>query len=422
MHVVILAEFAVASGGAEKVAVESARGLAEAGIGVTYLQAIDGPADPLLDHPHIARRCLGLADIWSRPAWQGAATGIWHAQAARRLEAALDALPVRPDCIHLHQWTRALSPSVMQVLFARGVPVALTLHEYFLACPNGLHYRFDRSEPCALKPMSGACIAAACDPQSRLHKAVRLARTAAMRKALAGGRLDVIHVSDASRARMGAMLAGLPLTHHRLDNPVRVAQALPADPAAGDAIVYVGRLTREKGADLVAEAARSAGMPALFVGAGPLESTLRDRNGIELLGWRSPAEVERLLRERARAVCAPSRWFETGPLTVYEALAQGIPVVASARAGAAEKVADGLSGFVVEPSADALANALRRLADDDLARRMGRAAHERYWSAPLSMAAHAQALIGVYRDMLRGRERRENSSAPAELTLRIAAR
>ncbi|TXM87351.1 glycosyl transferase family 1, partial [Methylobacterium sp. WL116] len=66
MHVVILAEFASPSGGAEKVAVESARGLAEAGLRVTYVQGVAGPVDPLLDHRNLTRICLDLPDVWAR--------------------------------------------------------------------------------------------------------------------------------------------------------------------------------------------------------------------------------------------------------------------------------------------------------------------------------------------------------------------
>lgn len=396
MHVVILAEFAAASGGAEKVAVESARGLAEAGAQVTYLQAVSGPADALLDHPGLRRVDLALPDVWSLPAWRGAATGIWHAEAARRLAAALAALPAPADCLHLHQWTRTLSPAVLPVLRGHPAPLVVTLHDYFLACPNGVYYRFDRAEPCALAPMSAACLAAPCDPKSRLHKAVRVARAAALRVALGRASLDAIHVCDASRARMPDLLGGLRVRHHRIDNPVRVERMAPAEPARGDAFAYVGRLTPEKGADLVAGAARRAGLPALFIGAGPLEESLR-AGGAEVIGWRSPAEVAAILRTRARAVCAPSRWYETGPLTVYEALAQGIPVVASNRSGAAERVRHGETGLVVSPEPDALTEAFRRLQDDGLVARFGRAAHETYWEAPPTLANHAEALLDLYR-------------------------
>ncbi|GJD96794.1 glycosyltransferase [Methylobacterium iners] len=403
MHVVVLAEFAVPSGGAEKVALESARGLAETGLTVTYVQAIEGPADPLLDHPRITRIGLGLADVWTRSALSAALSAIWHREAARRLVRALDGLAWPPDVLHLHQWTRSLSPSVFPVLFARSVPVVTTLHDYFLACPNGVHYRFDRTEPCALTPISVACLAAPCDGKSRAHKLVRVARTAALRAAIGRRRLDVVHVCDASRMRIGGLLGRFDLAHHRIDNPVRVPFAPPADPASGNALAYVGRLTREKGADLVAEAAALAGLTALFIGTGPLEAELRGRPNVELVGWQAPEAVERLLRSRARVVVAPSRWYETGPLTVYEALAAGLPVIASNRAGAAEKVADGVNGFVVEPEAGVLAVALRRLASDDQARALGRAAHARYWAAPMTLAAHAEALVKLYHGLLRER-------------------
>ncbi|KQT53444.1 glycosyl transferase family 1 [Methylobacterium sp. Leaf456] len=399
MHVVILAEFAAASGGAEKVAVESARGLAEAGARVSFIQAVDGPVDPLLDHPGVQRIALGLPDVWSLPAWRGAVSGIWNGEAARRLTVALAALPEPVDCLHLHQWSRAFSPAVLPVLLAQSAPLVLTLHDYFMACPNGVYYRFDRDEPCALRPMSAACLAAPCDPKSRLHKAVRVGRAGALRIAAGAEPLDVIHVCDASRGRMAEMLAGRPLRHYRIDNPVRVAHDTPAEPERGDAVAYVGRLTAEKGADLVAEAARRAGLPALFIGAGPLEDFLRAQ-GAEIIGWRSPAEVAAILRVRARAVCAPSRWYETGPLTIYEALAQGIPAIASNRSGAAEKVRHGETGLVVEPEAGALAEVFRVLKDDAVVARFGRAAHAAYWQAPPTLGAHARALLELYRRLV----------------------
>ncbi|MGU3361688.1 glycosyltransferase [Methylobacterium sp. M6A4_1b] len=403
MQIVVLAEFAVASGGAEKVAVESARGLAEAGIDVTYIQAIDGPTDPLLDHPRIRRVSLGNTDIWQRPAHRAALDGLWAREAAARLGAALDALPVRPDLIHLHQWTRSLSPSIFPALFTRGLPVVATLHDYFFACPNGVYYRFDRAEPCTLKPLSAACVAAPCDGRSRLHKLVRVGRSVSLRAALKQHPLDVIHVCDASLNRMGTLLEGLALTHHRVDNPVRVGRQAPADPAQGDALAYVGRLTREKGADLVADAARAAGLPALFIGSGPLEDELRARVGVELVGWQAPEAVWSLLRRRARAIAAPSRWYETGPLTVYEALAHGIPVIASARSGACEKVVDGVNGFSVLPNLEAWATAAGAFRDDARTAKLGAAAHERYWASPMSLGAHAASLIAVYERILANR-------------------
>ncbi|MGU3664831.1 glycosyltransferase [Methylobacterium sp. A49B] len=400
MHVVILAEFAAASGGAEKVALESARGLAEAGVAVTYIQAIAGPADPMLDHAGIRRVVLDLPDIWSLGGARAAAAGLWHAAAARGLAAALGGLPTRPDVIHLHQWTRALSPAVFPILAAAGAPLVVTLHDYALACPNGVYYRFDRAEPCGRVPLSAACLAAPCDPRSRAHKLVRVARAVTLRRVLRGRPLHVVHVCDASRRlvaeRMGDLLGGDAVTHHRVDNPVRVADGPPAAPAGGDAVAYVGRLTREKGADLVADAARAAGLTALFIGAGPLEAELRGRPGVEVVGWQAPEAVWAMLRTRARALAAPSRWYETGPLTVYEALAAGIPVVASDRSGAAEKVRHGQTGFVVAPEVAPLADAFAALRDDARTRTLGAEARRRFRAEPMTLAVHAAALQALY--------------------------
>ncbi|GJE11034.1 glycosyltransferase [Methylobacterium longum] len=401
MHVVILAEFAAASGGAEKVALESARGLAEAGVAVTYIQAIPGPADPMLDHAGIRRIGLDLPDIWSLGGVRAAAAGIWHAAAARRLAASLAALPARPDIIHLHQWTRALSPAVFPVLSKAGAPLVVTLHDYALACPNGVYYRFDRAEPCGLAPLSSACLTAPCDPRSRAHKLVRVARAATLRHALRGHPLHVVHVCDASRRLLGDLLGGYAVTHHRIDNPVRVAEGPPATPASGDAIAYVGRLTREKGADLVADAARAAGLPALFIGAGPLDAELRARPGVAVVGWQAPEAVWAMLRSRARALAAPSRWYETGPLTVYEALAAGIPVVASDRSGAAEKVRHGQTGFVVAPAVAPLAEAFTALREDACARILGAEARRRFRAEPMTIGAHAAALRSLYERLAR---------------------
>ena len=401
MRIIILADFAEPSGGAQAVALDSALALAARGVEVVYVQGVAGPVDPRLARAGVTCRSLGLSDIWARPPIEAAVTGVWDVHAARRLRAELADLVTPEAVLHLHQWTRATSPSVLRVLLRAGAPLAITLHDYFVACPNGLYYRFDRHEPCALTPLSAGCVAAPCDPRSRAHKVIRVLRSLATRAALARARCEVIHVSDRGGETIGRYLP-TGLRQHRIDNPVETQRRPPAEiPNGATAFAYVGRLTREKGADLVAEAAALAGVPALFIGEGPAEAEIRRLNPrAEILGWRPRAEVAELLRTRVRAVVAPSRWYETGPLTVYEALAAGLPVIASSRSGAAEKVAHGETGLVVEPEAGALADALRQLADIGGARRLGRAAYRRYWAAPLDGAAHATRLVGLYREML----------------------
>ena len=75
-------------------------------------------------------------------------------------------------------------------------------------------------------------------------------------------------------------------------------------------------------------------------------------------------------------------------------------MIASDRAGASEKVTNGETGFVCPPTVEAMAVAMRELAHLDTARHMGRAGYERFWTKPLTAAAHAEALTRAYGRML----------------------
>lgn len=396
MHVVLLTDFAVGNGGAGRVAVKSARALAEAGARITFIHAIEG-TDGRLAHPSIARHCLGLTNVWNLGAARAASTGIWNSRAAKMLEPILRPLSDANDTIvHLHQWTRALSPSIFPILMRTKLPVFATVHDYFLACPNGAFFRFGRDEPCALTPLSLRCLATNCDTKSYLHKGVRVLRVATARHYLRGSVLDLVHVSDRGRDQLAPFV---PATwrHHRVDNPVSIAKgpSVQIDPQAKFA--FIGRLTREKGAVLAATAAARAKAPIVFIGDGPAAAEICALcPAAEITGWLAPGQVFALLRSRIRAVLAPSLWPETGPLTVYEAAAIGLAAIVSDRCGAGERVT-AASGFVLEPTPEAFAAAMVRLVDHDLAISMGRAAYDLYWADPPSPAAHARRLIELYR-------------------------
>ncbi len=399
MRVIIIADFAVRSGGAQRVAVESARALAEAGAGVVYLHAIEG-ADSALDHPMIERVCLGLPDIWTRGAAAAAINGVWNREAGRRMRDALARFRDAPDTIaHLHQWTRSFSPAILPALRASRLPLFVTAHDYFLACPNGVLFRFDRLEPCGLRPMSGACVATNCDTRSYPHKLVRVARQAATARQWPGWTLDVIHIADGARDRLAPLLPG-GWRHHRIDNPIAARRGPPVDIAPDACFAYVGRLTEDKGAILAARAAAAIDADILFIGDGPARADIRSIHPrATIAGWVDTAEVERLLRARARALLAPSLWPETGPLTVLEAAALGVPAIVSNRCGASERV-DPATGRVVEPSVEAFAAAMSAFRDIEAARAMGRAAHARFWANPATTDVHAGALLKLYAERL----------------------
>ncbi|MER2267505.1 glycosyltransferase family 4 protein [Methylobacterium oxalidis] len=402
MHVVLVADHAFINGGQAKVAIDSALGLAGRGHRVTLFAAV-GPPDPRLEAAGIRVVCLNQPDIsTARSKLAFAIQAIWNREAARRLSEELGRVDPRETIVHVHAFAKALSPSIGVALRESGLPLLYTMHEFFLVCPNGGFYEYPAARICHRTPMSRGCLTTNCDARSYPRKLLRVVRHLGLETV---ARLPDLfrHVVTISDLQERAAAPHLPreTVFHRVANPISVPDA-PASPKAGGAFLFVGRISTEKGAPIFAEAARRAGIRPVFLGDGEQAAELAARYPeATMLGWHDAAAVQARLRA-ARALVFPSVWYEGQPLTVYEALACGTAVIVSDACAGREAVEDGETGFWFRSGdADALAAHLRRLADDDLADRMGRAAHDRYWAAPLTLDAHLDRLATVYDAVMR---------------------
>ena len=415
VHVVLVADHAAINGGQAKVAIESALGLAARGIRVSLFAAV-GPVDPRLEAAGIRVVCLEQDDVTTaRSKLAFAAQAIWNGPARRALAAELAACDPRDTVVHVHAFAKALSPSIGPALRASGLPCLYTMHEFFLVCPTGGFYAYPEQRICHRTPMSTACIGANCDARSYPRKVARLIRHVGLAQVARLPELfgHVVTISDLQESVVRPLMPRRTV-FHRVDNPIAVAQAPVHDGPPGD-FLFVGRISTEKGAPIFAEAARRAGIRAVFVGDGPQRAELAaGYPEAAMLGWRDAAGVQALMRQ-ARALVFPSVWYEGQPLTVYEALACGTPVIVSDACAGREAVVDGETGFWFRSGdPEALAAHLRRLADDGLAARMGRAAHGRYWTAPLSLDAHLDRLEDVYATVMRGSRGRAQAPSPVE--------
>ncbi|HET9124192.1 MAG TPA: glycosyltransferase, partial [Solirubrobacteraceae bacterium] len=206
----------------------------------------------------------------------------------------------------------------------------------------------------------------------------------------------------------------------RWERGVDLARFDPAhrDPAlfAGErTVLYAGRLTREKGADLLADAflaarVRDPRLHLVLAGGGPEEAMLRERLGehATFLGW---LEGEALARAYASAdaFLFASRTDTFGQV-ILEAQASGLPVVAVGEGGPASLVEHGESGLLTAPDPDALASALVSVTDTPLLaerlRRTGLAsARGRTWTGSMAQLArgYRDALLRTSRSVLGSR-------------------
>jgi glycosyltransferase involved in cell wall biosynthesis len=139
-----------------------------------------------------------------------------------------------------------------------------------------------------------------------------------------------------------------------------------------DFLLWIGRMSPDKGPHRAITAAREAGAPLVLAGpvqpgqeaffAEEVEPQLGD-DGIYYVG-EADGERKRDLYQRARALLMPIRWPEPFGLVMVEALACGTPVIAFPEGSAPELVQDGKTGFVVDDE-HAMADAVRRLGEID---------------------------------------------------------
>jgi glycosyltransferase involved in cell wall biosynthesis len=242
--------------------------------------------------------------------------------------------------VHAHNTLPTFGWRALAAAREAGARVVLHLHNYRLVCAVGTC--FTRGEDCT------RCHARNTWPGVRLNcRGGSRAESAAYAAGLAlwQGRFaecaDAIVVPSAfARDRLREL--GAPVENARVLGSVQREFAERSPAAAGRHVLAAGRLTPEKGFADAIDACRAQGLPLVVAGDGPELAALRARaagGDVVFTGRVSPDELARLRAEAAAAV-VPSRYQEILPLAALEAMAAGLPVVASRAGGLSEAVPD----------------------------------------------------------------------------------
>lgn len=402
MTIVIVNDFGFANGGTSQVAISSAVALKALGYNVIWYCAV-GPIAPQLTNANIETHCLNQAEIAAHEnRWQAASQGLWNTKAERTLSALLATQAVNPTVVHVHGWSKALSPSIFKAIANSHLPAAVTLHDFFAACPNGGFYNYQNETICHLKPLSLACVCSNCDKRSYPQKLWRVGRQHIMNHCsqVAGGVKHFIAVSEFSLSKVRAHLDPA-ARFHMVRNPVDISRKAPAKPAQSDYYLFVGRLSPEKGGVIFAQAAKQLGLKAIFVGEGEERERIKEVHpNARITGWQSVSDTHNAI-SRARALIFPSRWYETQGLVVAEAAALGVPSIVASTSAAAESIVIGESGLLFDSSsANDLAAKLVALQDNGLVEKLGTGAYENYWRNPPTLESHTRQLTKVYEMLL----------------------
>jgi D-inositol-3-phosphate glycosyltransferase len=333
-----------------------ARHLARAGHDVTVWTRRDDPALPTT----VVSDRVTVAHVDAGPRWPVAKDRLprWMGDFAIALSVAWLRDP--PDVIHSHFWM-----SGQAALRARpaATPVLHTFHALGVVKRRHL----GDGDP---------------SPGERLRVERRIARSVDRIIATCCDELRELHGMGADPDRVDVVPCGVDLDHFRPDGPREERTDRPR-------IVVVSRLVARKGVDDVIRALAALPDAQLVVAGGPRHDRLAadpevrrlravarqcgvgDR--VRLRGALARTEVAALLRSADVVACTP--WYEPFGIVPLEAMASGVPVVASAVGGMLDSVVDGVTGLHVPPrDPPALAAALARLLDDpELRQRMGEA-------------------------------------------------
>lgn len=294
----------------------------------------------------------------------------------------------RARIVHAHNVNPSFGWRALAAARAAGARVVLHLHNYRIVCAVGTCFN-SRGEDCT------RCQGRNTWPGVRLgcrgtgpEAAVYGAALAAWQRRLAGCADAIVVPSGFAAQRLRELRA--PVDDDRLHVVPHVVRAFAEASRAdqGEHVLVAGRVAVEKGVEVAAQACAQAGLPLVVAGDGPLLASLRGRFPDVRFAGRVPAGELAELRARAALALVPSRAAETFGLAAAEAMAAGVPVVAS-RIGA---LPDLVEDTVAPGDAAALAAAARARYGDAAAGGRGLAA-VRERCAPERVAA---ALRAVY--------------------------
>ncbi|MFH0909279.1 MAG: glycosyltransferase family 4 protein [bacterium] len=276
----------------------------------------------------------------------------------------------KPDAAYIHNVFPLISPSLYFTLRDEGVLIIQMMHDFRFLCPNGWFFTHGHvCEKCKHGNTLPA-IAFRCYRDNYALSAVYAASVAAARR---NGVLDVIDIIACPSPFMADKLEGVGVPRSRIRiKPHHIdAASRRASPGQGDYVLFMGRLSPEKGLRTLLDAIRLAPeIPLRIAGTGPSETDARrfaadhQLHNVSFEGFQS-GEAKWKLLEGARIVVAPSECYETFGMVVLEAFACGKPVVATWIGSFPHLIEDGATGRLVPPGDPAaLAEAIKVVFND----------------------------------------------------------
>jgi len=291
---------------------------------------------------------------------------VYSFEAKKKIGKVLDSF--KPDVVHMNNINFQLTPAIIYAVKKRNIPLVQTVHDYQMICPNHLLYNFQKNEPCekCLSSSKLHCIKNKCIHGSLIKSIIGYAEAKFYSLLKTYKKVD-LYVCPSTFLENKLLSAksyykGKTLTLHNFINEINYT---PKDTQNNSYIVYVGRLSKEKGVELLAETAKLLPDYTFKVaGNGPDDEVLKNIDNITLLGFVGGENLWELI-SNAKALILPSVCYENCPISILEAHSLGVPVITMNYGGMAELVKDGFNGSLVKaPTPEDIAHTVKFTLED----------------------------------------------------------
>lgn len=333
---------------------------------------------------------------------------IYSFEAKRKIMQVID--DFKPDIVHMNNINFQLTPSVIYGAKKKGIPVVWTVHDYQMICPNHLLYNFDKNEPCdkCVKGSHVSCIKNKCIHGS-LIKSILGVVEAKLYSFLGTYKKVDLFVCPSNFLEKKLVFArnyydGKTVTIHNFIDKEKFTNTCANKNSCEDLyILFVGRLSKEKGIENLANTAKLLPEYKFVVaGSGPDEDLLKNISNIKLAGFITGNELTQLMGN-AKVLLLPSVCYENCPLSILEAQCMGVPVVTMNSGGMAELVKDGVTGTLVnDATAGQIAKKLKETIENEEYYNKLRENCKNEKDNILSVDTYCDILIGEYEKLVVG--------------------
>jgi glycosyltransferase involved in cell wall biosynthesis len=312
-----------------------------------------------------------------------------------------------PDLVHVHNFFPVLSPSIYDACRAAQIPVVQTLHNYRLVCPKAMPFRNDRiCEDCFDLTVPWPGVLHGCYRDSRVETAAVTAMLGIHRLAGTWERRVDAYIALSEFQRQVFVRAGLPADRLFVKPNFVFPNELPPAPVRGDFALFVGRLSAEKGVSVLLDAylQHNLTLPLKIVGDGSLRASLEAKAAslphVTFVGRQDPQAVAAMMQQ-AKFLVFPSMWYEGFPLTITEAFAARLPVIAANLGTMSEIIDDGVTGVHFESGnpTDLASKIQWAIAHPDSLLKIGATAYSTYQNCYTPDVNYHQ-LLHIYKSVL----------------------